>query len=203
MGGVSQGQQVSASAPQYPKKIKGKTVLSYADGSHRVRPDLIPLARRQGIGFAWKIFLDELPDFAKPYWPAARPLAQMQGFLLGELFALCFSLVVYWAFALLLKPSRHLHFLQTSDNKYVGLAFGLLALAGPLGLALSIVLDRRRSRRQFGSLDNLKVESLGGTLRRMMVLTIIWLPMVIITLLLGLFYLAFEALAEALKAKRR
>jgi len=55
----------------YPSKVRGKTVLTYGDGTHRVRPPLGQLFRTQPK-LAISCFFDEVPDLIKFWAPRKR-----------------------------------------------------------------------------------------------------------------------------------
>lgn len=75
-----------------PRKIKGKTVLTYPNGSWGVRPPLADLYATQP-GLALKCFFAELPDPFKFWYPGDDERDPPT--FLGTVFALIFSLMVF------------------------------------------------------------------------------------------------------------
>ena len=80
---VSQVQQI-------PEKIKGKTVLHYADGSWGVRPSLLKLFM-QNPGVAMGCVRKEVPGVLSVWWKTERPVASLLGVALGLLIGLVLS----------------------------------------------------------------------------------------------------------------
>lgn len=85
--------------PPQKNKIRGKTVLTYADGSRRVRPPLAILFR-SNPKLAISCFFDELPGFSKFWWPNSRPVAAWWASVIGVILGLALALA--W---LLLVPA--------------------------------------------------------------------------------------------------
>jgi serine/threonine protein kinase len=179
--GSSTGQ--SNRAPQQetplPRKYKGKTILNYADGTRRVRPPLLELAK-QDSKLAWKLFLDELPDWLKPYWPASRSLAEPVGIGLGLAFSLIFSFALFF----ILRNKIVLSQFELVGNRrlIVASVLSLLTIIAPIGLAASAFLDRRNAARQYGTLKNLKKDSRINTFGRTAIISITWGPLIIVSI---------------------
>lgn len=76
--------------PPVKNKIRGKTVLNYADGTQAVRPPLSTLFR-SNPKLAISCFFDEIPGFAKFWWPKARPVAAWWASLIGVILGLALS----------------------------------------------------------------------------------------------------------------
>lgn len=69
------------------RKHKGKTILNYADGTQGPRPPLSELFR-SNPKLAISCFFDELPGFAKFWWPSYRGVAAWWASIIGLLFGL-------------------------------------------------------------------------------------------------------------------
>lgn len=74
-----------------PKKIKGKSVVYYGDGSYGPRPDLRVVSKQLGFKTAASMWLDEIPSLMKCWWYAERSPASILGLLLALILGLGMS----------------------------------------------------------------------------------------------------------------
>ena len=68
--------------PKIPNKIKGKTVLTYTDGTYGPRPKLGTLMRHNPK-LAFFCIRNETPLFAHAVWGQRRPVASLWGLIVG------------------------------------------------------------------------------------------------------------------------
>lgn len=77
-----------------PSKIKGKTVLSYADGSYGVRPPLSQLFR-SNPKLALTCMRNETPELVRCWWSTSRPAARLFPLITGTVLGILISLGWY------------------------------------------------------------------------------------------------------------
>lgn len=150
-------QQQAPPEPPPKNKIKGKTVLSYADGTQNVRPPLSVLFR-SNPKLAISCFFDELPGFAKFWWPKSKPVAPWWASLIGLVLGLALS----FAWLLLIPNSQGLVSAWDGNETARALLAGSAVIAGAtasLGvvfLFFSALIDLGRQKKKLQSGYKLK-----------------------------------------------
>lgn len=97
--GQGYSQQPPQPEPEIPTKVKGKSVLVYADGTWEVRPPLTELARTN-FKLALSCFFDELPLWIRFWWGKHSIPAKLWALALGLVVGVATS-ASWWALTLI------------------------------------------------------------------------------------------------------
>ena len=185
----SQAQQPSQSS--VPRKVKGKTVLTYVDGTHAVRPSIGYLLRSDP-STAWFCIKNETPGFAQAWWSVERPLvipwASAAGLLLGlvvsAVWLVLMPMVAVWLGGM--WPAA-----EPVIVTVLGLG-GILAAATSaiacLCLLTSSLLDYRRARKQNPDTSVFKRDKWWVTVLRYLPVTVVYGPLLLLILIISALY---------------
>lgn len=168
------------SKPRGPEFHKGKIILEYADGSRRVRPAYSVLFKNNPK-MALYCLREETPTLFQAWWSTTRPVAKLSGLLVGLFIALGIS--ISWIFVVPLLESLMPELSFTSKVlEIAGLISAVTASLGSLSLFFSAIKDMVKSRKRFGSLDNVKRESWWKTSLRFIPIAIAFGPVIVVIL---------------------
>lgn len=191
----SYSQPSQPSAPQPPKKIKGKAVVFYQDGSYGPRPDYATLFS-QSPKIALRCLRDETPNFAHFWWDKSRDIAELSGLYIG--LAISIIVAVQWIFlpeaAEALNPAK----LPIWNLTYKIWSFASIASSIIFSLILffSALSDRRRTIKKYGNLDGFKKENKWKTSLRFFIVSLLYGPPFVVVLALSLLFLAVTSVFE-------
>lgn len=190
-GQQSQPQAQQTSQSSVPKKVKGKTVLTYVDGTHAVRPSIGYLLRSDP-STAWFCIKNETPAFAQAWWSVERPLvipwASAVGLVLGlvvsAVWLVLMPMVAVWLGGM--WPAA-----EPVIVTVLGLG-GILAAATSaiacLCLLTSSLLDYRRARKQNPDTSVFKRDKWGVTVLRYLPVTVVYGPLLLLILIVSALY---------------
>lgn len=198
------GQQQTAPPNQPPlkNKVRGKTVLSYADGSRMVRPPLSVLFR-SNPKLAISCFFDELPGFSKFWWPKSKPVAPWWASTIGVLlgFALAFGWLLILPAAQGVVPSWEGN--ETARALLAGAAIiaAVTASMGVLFLFASAMFDLLKSKKTLQPGYKLKYHNPALVILQFLTVAIATGPLLIVAILCLAAFIAlkiFFALVEGI-----
>lgn len=182
-------QQQNAPEPDLPKFHKGKMILDYADGSRRVRPPLSQLVKQGNTKVAIRCLKEETPEILQAWWNPSRKVAMLWGLVVG--FVLTLLISTSW-FYLLPKLSES-YFpisnpyipdaVQTAIINYFSLGASITAVVACLCLMFSGMVDMLHTKKQYGSLENLKREKMWVTILRFIPISIFYGPFFLLILI--------------------
>lgn len=185
----SQAQQSSQSS--VPKKVKGKTVLTYVDGTHAVRPSIGYLLRSDP-STAWFCIKNETPGFAQAWWSVERPLvipwASAAGLVLGlvvsAVWLVLMPMVAVWLGGM--WPAA-----EPVIVTVLGLGGILAAVTSAIAclcLLTSSLLDYRRARKQNPDTSVFKRDKWWVTVLRYLPVTVVYGPLLLLILIVSALY---------------
>lgn len=193
----SPSQSQPAQEPEKPNKYKGKTLLDFADGTRRVRPAIADLLRSNPKVAVYCI-KNETPGFAHAWWDVKRPVAGLVGAIAGLVIALAIS--VAW---IPLLPMLEPHL---PEGGWVGtalewLSYGAVVTAATASIWLfcSATWDLLKTKKRYGSLDNLKRDPHWKTALRFLPIPLVYGPVLLLVILMMLISWIFDALTSGLK----
>ena len=170
--------------PKIPNKIKGKTVLSYSDGTYAIRPPLGQLIRsnpRVAI-FAIK---NETPNFAHAWWNNNRPVTKFWALFTGLIVGLGFAATWRWTLPLL-EPLLKQQFPKFEALPellaLIGQAAILTSVVAVLSLFFSALRDMGRARKQNKDLNVFKRDKVWVTILRFIPIPVVYGPFLIVFL---------------------
>lgn len=183
--------------PQHPRKYKGKTILDYADGSWDVRPPLGVLFKNNPK-VAIHCMKEETPAFAKAWWENSRPVAIIWGLLIGLIIGLGVSAAWIRVVPMFEKWLPEAGWLPQALTyfSYASVATAALAI---FWLFFSGLFDMLKTRKRYGSLENLKREAIWKTILRFIPIPLVYGPILLVTLAALAVSWAFDALTSGLK----
>lgn len=175
--------------PELPKKYKGKMILDYIDGTRDVRPP-IPALLKSNPKMAIYCMKEETPVILQAWWSVSRKIAPTMGTYVGFGIALLISLAWLFILPLLENPLQNLlegTFISPDVISIVMTVFtygsvGIAVIASVM-LLLSALNDKRKAKKQYGSLDNLKKEDDWKTILRFVPIAIFYGPIFFIVLI--------------------
>lgn len=185
----SQAQHTSQSS--VPKKVKGKTVLTYVDGTHAVRPSIGYLLRSDP-STAWFCIKNETPGFAQAWWSVERPLVipwasaagLVSGLFVSAVWLILMPMVAVWLGGM--WPAA-----EPVIVTVLGLG-GILAAATSaiacLCLLTSSLLDYRRARKQNPDTSVFKRDKWWVTVLRYLPVTVVYGPLLLLILIVSALY---------------
>lgn len=180
-----------------------KTVLKYTDGSYSIRPPIGQLMRTKPR-MAFSCLRDETPDFATFWWTQTRNIAKPWALVIGYVIALALAFVWWFNFPEWLTMLAEWQQWDWSWLEYVWLTFAYMGSIGTVitstWLTFSGLLDRRRTRKQHGSLDNHKEEKWYATSLRYISVSIIYGPVLVIGSVVALIVLTVNILFAMISA---
>lgn len=174
-----------------PRKIKGKMVLEYADGSFRVRPPLGALFKSNPKMALW-CFKEEIPVFAQAWWSTGRiasTIALTIGLVLGVIISASWLFTIPMIAGIVELPEVLNMVSEELKNKvfeifsYFSTGTALLGCFFLLGAALR---HNGKGKKRYGSLEGLKQEASYLTILRFISIGIIYGPILLIALLISL-----------------
>lgn len=180
---VPPGGNNGSTSNQIPAKIKGKTVLVYADGTYGPRPPLSELFKSGQGKLAVKCFLDEQPKYMKFTWDKTRMVpkipALLVGLILGLLVSASWLITVPWALfqinwdnQLWSKSIEH-----SPVFALVGVATGALACFLHL---MNGLLVRRRTAKALPQGGSMIEEKPGATIFGFLGVAVFWGPLFVV-----------------------
>lgn len=172
-----------SSSSSHPKKIKGKMVLDYADGSWGVRPPYRVLLKHNPK-LAFHCMAEETPSFARAWWHPARNIAIPWALGLGLLTAFMVSVSMIVVVPLI-GQQFVLPYIQPMYQNLIFVFWGLIgagtgALASMV-LAISGLHDRAKTAKHT-NLSHLKKEAPGKTVLSFVPIPIIYGPILLLVL---------------------
>ena len=190
-GSPSSGSSQQPSQSSVPKKVKGKTVLTYMDGTHAVRPSIGYLLRSDP-STAWFCIKNETPGFAQAWWSVERPLVipwasaagLVVGLVISAVWLVLMPMVAVWLGGM--WPAA-----EPVIVTVLGLG-GILAAATSaiacLCLLTSSLLDYRRARKQNPDTSVFKRDKWWVTVLRYLPVTVIYGPLLLLILIVSALY---------------
>mgnify|MGYP000916358750 CR=1 FL=1 len=183
----------AASTP--PSKIRGKTVLTYTDGSYGVRPPIATLLR-SNPRVAWHCIKNETPNFAHVWWDVDRPLvlpwASALGLLVGLLISGMWMVSLPWL-------SVYLQY-QYPSALWISVLFGIGGLASAstgavavVFLFLSSMFDFWKARKQNSNLDVFTRDKWWVTVLRYLPIPFLYGPLLVLVLVAFAIWVAVSA----------
>lgn len=145
----------ASNKPEPPKKWKGKLVLTYTDGTQRVRPPLAQLFKSDPKTAIYAI-KEETPSWLNFWWSIRRDIAPVSGLWIGLALSLPFAVL-----CILTSYIVGVFFFMPGNEeilKYVALTSGAVAFLFPISLFFSALRDRWRTKKKIGSIDHLPTE---------------------------------------------
>lgn len=190
-GQQSQPQAQQTSQSSVPKKVKGKTVLTYVDGTHAVRPSIGYLLRSDP-STAWFCIKNETPGFAQAWWSVERPLvipwASAVGLVLGLVVSAVWLVLMPMVAVCLggMWPAA-----EPVIVTVLGLGGILAAVASAIAclcLLTSSLLDYRRARKQNPDTSVFKRDKWWMTVLRYLPVTVVYGPLLLLILIVSALY---------------
>lgn len=191
----------TGSSSSVPSKVKGKTVLTYSDGSAAVRPPIATLLR-SNPGVAWYCIKNETPGFAQAWWDVKRPLVLPWASTLGLLVGLLLSGI--W---LIILPQLA-PYLQSQypSMDWISILVGLGGLTAAatasvavLCLFLSSMWDFLKARRHNRDLNVFERDKWWVTVLRYLPIPVVYGPLLVLVLVACLIGLAVSAVIGILR----
>ena len=187
LGQQAPQQQQTTPAPQRPKKIKGKVVVEYADGSWGVRPPLGVMLRHSPRNFIWAV-KEETWSIFKFWWPVERKIASPAALITGVLISLIFVFTNYGIAQSLI--SANLPKLEALPALIIALIPAATSLFTTLFLLGSGLADRARVKKKHGTLLGFEPEKVPVTILRFIPVSIFYgVPAVVLGTVSGVFTL--------------
>lgn len=190
-GPQSQPSSQQPSQSSVPKKVKGKTVLTYVDGTHAVRPSIGYLLRSDP-STAWFCIKNETPGFAQAWWSVDRPLvipwASAAGLVLGlavsAVWLVLMPMVAVWLGGM--WPAA-----EAIIVTVLGLGGILAAITSAIAclcLLTSSLLDYRRAKKQNPDTSVFKRDKWWVTVLRYLPITVVYGPLLLFILIISALY---------------
>lgn len=177
------------------KKQKNATLLNYSDGSVRPRPGLREVASSD-MRLAWQCFVNELPLPLRLSWPFGKTLPTPVGMVVGLLLGTLVSLGWFTQ-----TPALLLAVGVPTTFPYATMVFFYLSVAGAVtaeGALLLRVLNTHKERGllrdHVGSLEPFPGENPVATSLKLLVTPLVYGPLFIAGLVVGLLYLLLQAM---------
>ena len=190
-------------APTAPRKIKGKYVVHYADGTYGPRPPLKELFRISPK-MAVTAFKEETPLPLRAWWTVDRPLGNPVGLAVGLFVVL--ALASSWT-PLLLWVQNTFMLVPTGTARMYIPWLGLLSSAGVsiggIMMFFSGILTRSKTKKQYGTLDGVKKESMPVTAVRFLPLWLTWGPVMVVIGGFVVLTLAFKLVGAIAREERQ
>lgn len=190
-GRHSQSQAQQPSQSSVPKKVKGKTVLTYVDGTHAVRPSIGYLLRSDP-STAWFCIKNETPGFAQAWWSVERPLVipwasaagLVSGLFVSAVWLILMPMVAVWLGGM--WPAA-----EPVIVTVLGLGGILAAVTSAIAclcLLISSLLDYRRARKQNPDTSVFKRDKWWVTVLRYLPVTVVYGPLLLLILIVSALY---------------
>ena len=193
-GGSSQQSQSSTqqpSQPPVPKKVKGKTVLTYVDGTHAVRPSIGYLLRSDP-STAWFCIKNETPGFAQAWWSVERPLvipwASAAGLVLGLVVSAVWLVLMPMVAVWLGDVWPAAEAIIVTVLGLGGILAAVTSAIACLCLLTSSLLDYRRARKQNPDTSVFKRDKWWVTVLRYLPVTVVYGPLLLFILIISVLY---------------
>lgn len=180
-----------------------KTVLKYTDGSYSPRPPIGQLMRSKPK-MAFSCLRDETPDFATFWWTKTRNVAKPWALVIGYVIALALAVIWWFNFPEWLTMLAEWQEWNWVWIEYVWLTFAYIGSVGTVitstWLTLSGLLDRKKEKKQNGTLANMKEEKWYTTSLRYLSVSIIYGPILAIGSVIALMVLTLNILLAMISA---
>lgn len=173
-----------------PSKIKGKTVLHYADGTYRVRPPYSILLRNNPK-LAFSCFLEETPDILKIWFPRERTekpgiIALLLGLVIASQLS---ALWIYLPNLFRGNPTLRQIFI------YLGSSAGILSASATIFFTISAIVFLIRNNRRMNRKENFL-----KTITRFILISIVSGPGIIIYAIIMLFGLILNTIINGIRS---
>lgn len=186
--------------PSIPNKIKGKTVLKFADGSYGVRPPIGQLLRHNPK-MAISCIKNETPSFAHAWWSFKRPVTHLWALLVGLVLSL--AIAVSWQWVLPMS----IPFLEEKFPNIpiipltavlIGQAAVVTSIIAVLCLFFSALKDMAKSRKQNKNLNVFERDKPIITILRFIPIPIVYGPLLILVFIVLFILAVFSILLNIL-----
>lgn len=163
-----------------PKKIRGKSVISYADGSYEKRPSLRTLMR-QDRKLALHSVLNEIPDILKFWWEYDRPVAPIVGTIIG--FVMGMLLTAGWFFV---PPMVVNHMHHTATALHVTTVVAMSAAASSLIFSSillgSTIVDKHQAQKALAPGHEMRQDTVAKTITQFGMVATFFGPLFIVVI---------------------
>lgn len=178
-------------APQKPHKIKGKITVDYADGTYGVRPPISQLLDKNPKIAIYAI-KEETPLHMRFWWSKDRKTPDINGLLISILISIGLSITWYLTIPLINNWDKTP---QTSYNEiilhYASLTLSITSILACLILISTGYKEYSHTKKIYhNNLNNVKKDNIILTIIRVIPISIIYGPLLLLTLLF--FFLNFS-----------